>query len=225
MFAAAPTWSGSFQVSPVRATLSAGQSIMALTVRNEGSEPAVIQLEPMAWSQRDGKDVYAATREIIATPPIFTVPPGGRQIVRIGLRRAPDARLELAYRLYLQEVPPPPPPGFQGLQVALRLGVPVFVNPPVALAPALKWSARRMPGGELKVGLANNGNAHVQVMGFALGAAGGATLASSKAVAYVLPGQAREWLLKASPPPPSGTALQLVAVTDGGEIRTDLALE
>ena len=32
----------------------------------------------------------------------------GEQIVRVGLRRGPDPQRELAYRLYLQEVPPPP---------------------------------------------------------------------------------------------------------------------
>ena len=219
-----PAWGGTFQVSPVRATLSASRSIAALTVKNEGSEPAVIQVELVAWSQRDGKDVYVASKEIIATPPIFTVPPGGTQIVRVGLRRPPDPRVELAYRIYLQEVPARPAAGFQGLQVALRLGVPVFVNPASAVAPALKWSARRV-GGEMKLGVANTGNAHVQVTGLALSAARGPALAAPKTVAYVLPGQSREWLFKVAPMPPSGATLQLVAQTDAGEMTADVALE
>jgi fimbrial chaperone protein len=192
---------GSFQVSPVRATLSAAHSIQALTVRNDGTEPAVIQVELMAWSQQEGKDVYVPSKDIIATPPIFTVPRGRTQIVRVGLRRAPDPRAELAYRIYLQEVPPAPAPGFQGLQVALRLGVPVFVNPASPVAPIVKWRARRGAGGELTVGLANSGNAHVQVTDLALAGARGDALVSRKAVAYVLAGQSREWSVKASPMP------------------------
>lgn len=222
--AAVPALSGSFQISPVRATLSAGHPVHALTVRNEGPEPAVIQLELVAWTQENGKDVYVASKEVIATPPIFTVAPGGKQIVRVGLRRAPDPGMERAYRVYFQEVPPPPPPGFQGLQVALRLGVPVFVNPASPVAPSLKWSARRVSGEEMSLGAANTGNAHVQVTGLALGMRG-EVIAAPKTVAYVLPGQGREWLVKVSPMPPSGATLQIVAQTDAGEMKMDLTLE
>jgi len=219
-----PAWGGTFQVSPVRATLSTSRSIAALTVKNHGAEPAVVQLEVVTWSQHEGKDVYVATKEIIATPPIFTVPPGGTQVVRVGLRRAPDPQRELAYRLYLQEVPPAPGAGFQGLQVALRLGVPVFVNPRAAVAPALKWSARRGAGAELKIGLANSGYVHVQVSELKVSSARGETLASQPAVGYVLPGQSREWGIKVSPLP-SGAALRLVAQTDAGEVKVDLVVE
>lgn len=222
--AAVPAWSGSFQVSPVRATLSASRPIQALTVRNEGAEPAVIHVELVAWTQENGKDVYVASKEIIATPPIFTVAPGGKQIVRVGLRRAPDPGVERAYRIYLQEVPPPPAAGFQGLQVALRLGVPVFVNPAKPVATSLTWSARRVSAGEMSLGLANTGNAHVQLTGLALAMRGG-VIADPKIVAYVLPGQGREWLVKASPMPAPGATLQLVAQTDAGEIKAELALE
>ena len=67
----------SFQVNPVRAALSPVQPVVALTVRNIGTEPAVMQLEVMNWSQQEGQDVYAATKDILSTPPIFTVPGGG----------------------------------------------------------------------------------------------------------------------------------------------------
>ena len=63
------------------------------------------------------------------SPPIATIAPDKEQIIRVGLRRAPDKERELSYRLFLQEVPAPPKPGFQGLQVALRVGLPVFVQP------------------------------------------------------------------------------------------------
>ena len=102
----------SIGVSPVRATLSASQKTETITVRNTGSELMSVQLEVMSWSQQDGEDVFTATREVLANPPIFTVPPGGSQLIRAGLRRAPDARRELTYRIFLQELPPPPSPDF-----------------------------------------------------------------------------------------------------------------
>ena len=73
----------SIGVSPVRATLSANQKIETITVRNTGSELMSVQLEVMSWSQQDGEDVFTATREVLANPPIFTVPPGGSQLLSL----------------------------------------------------------------------------------------------------------------------------------------------
>jgi len=65
---------GSFAVSPVRVTLSSSDPVASLVVRNDDSAPVVVQLELAAWSQQDGKDEFSPTREILATPPIFTMP-------------------------------------------------------------------------------------------------------------------------------------------------------
>lgn len=209
---------GSFQVNPVRATLSPDKPIGAMTVRNTGSEPAVLQLEVMSWSQNQGKDVYTPTREILATPPIFTVPAGGSQIVRVGLRRPPDAQREMTYRLFLQEVPPPPKPGFQGLQVALRIGVPVFVPPVDGQPPALAWRIVRTPEGKLEVSLTNNGSSHVQVANIRLVRADGGEQGNQQIAAYVLPGQTGNWPLKDIPAPAPGAQLHIFAQTDIGDI-------
>lgn len=216
---------GSFQVNPVRATLSAKQSVGALTVRNTGTEPAVVQLEVVSWSQQEGNDIFVATREILATPPIFTVPPGGAQVVRVGLRRPPDPTRELTYRLYLQELPPPPKPDFQGLQVALRFSVPVFVLPPIPPKPLLQWKLSRTAQGQLKLGLQNSGNAHVQIASFNLAPVGGGPLPRQQAATYVLPGQSREWLVEAASALAAGTTYRLVAQTDGGDVQADVVVE
>lgn len=218
------TWcaAGSFAVSPVRATLSPNQPVVSLTVHNSGAASAVIQLETVAWTQAGGTDVYKPTREILATPPIFTVPAGGSQVVRVGVRRASQPGRELTYRLFLQEVPPPPKPGFQGLNVALRVGVPVFVVPAEPVAPKLDWRAYRTPQGELVLSAANNGNAHVQVANFTLTQTGQLP-GKYELAAYVLPGEHREWLLKKVKLP--GPRLQLTAQTDAGPQRAEVVVE
>lgn len=209
---------GSFQVNPVRATLSISQSIAALTVHNTGDEATVIQLELFSWTQQDGKDVYTPTREILATPPIFTIPANGSQVVRVGLRRKPDAQHELTYRLFLQEVPPPPKPGFQGLRVALRIGVPVFVLPTAAVQPQLQWQATHTPEG-VKINVSNSGNVHVQIANIRLGSKSAAT---HQIAGYVLPGQSRSWVLDEKAQP--GATLQLKAQTDAGEMQANVTV-
>ena len=66
-------------VSPVRVTLSDKQKIGTITVRNDGTEPVPMQLEVLNWSNEEGEDVFTSTRELIISPPIFTIPAGGSQ--------------------------------------------------------------------------------------------------------------------------------------------------
>jgi fimbrial chaperone protein len=176
----------------------------------------------VTWTQREGSDVYAATREILATPPIFTVAPGASQLVRIGLRRDADAGRELAYRVFLQELPPPAKADFKGLRVALRMGIPVFVLPPTAVAPLLQWRAEAAQGG-VSLSLKNEGNAHVQLTDLRLVLPAGGELAREQMSTYVLPGQSRGWRFNRSAP--AGASLRLSARTDGGDLETDVKVE
>jgi len=209
-----PATAGSFIVNPVRVTLTAAQPVTAITVRNSGAEPTVVQLETSSWSQLDGQDVLTATREILATPPIFTIPAGGTQIVRVGLRRKPEADREITYRLFLREVPSQKPTG-KGLQVALAISIPVFVVPATALSPQLEWSAFRTADNKLALRATNTGNTHVQVTKVEVAPAdGGASVAGSSIAQYVLPGNSKTFPLKAASLPSRGALLQITAQTD-----------
>jgi fimbrial chaperone protein len=217
---------GSFFVSPVRLELSAGRPVATVIVRNDDTVTTVVQLEVVSWGQNATEDLYNATPELLATPPIFSLPAGGKQVVRIGLRRAPDARQELSYRLFLQEIPPPLTADFQGMRMALRVGLPVFVAPVATARANLTWSAAATPDGAIKVGLVNNGSAHVKIANLQ-----STVLATSEASnveqvsSYVLPGQSREWLLKGSAPVTAGSKIRLMAHTDSNaEIISALTL-
>ena len=207
---------GAFAVNPVRLSLAKGRAASALTVQNQGGEPAVIQLEVMAWSQHEGTDLLTPTRDLIATPPIFNLAAGGSQIVRVGLRgQAPDGRREASYRLVMKEVPAPPPPGAQGIRVALQISLPVFIEPATAMA-SLRWEAR-FADGELRLSVFNDGNLHTQVIGLALQDGG---RQPDIKPAYVLPGQRRDWRFAADAPVDG--LLRLVARTDAGDVVTNV---
>jgi fimbrial chaperone protein len=226
-FAVADADAGSFQVNPIRVDLSRGATNTAITVRNDGAEPVVVQSNIVGWSQENGQDVYAPTPEALVTPPIMTVPAGGEQIVRVGLRRLPDPQRELTYRVYLQEVPPPPKPGFSGLQVALRVGLPVFVAPLAPPVRRLEWSVQVRPDGAVVLKAENTGNAHVQITDFELrSSAAGEPVAHESSLAYVLAGQRRQWTLSAAADRvKSARELRLKAFTDAGEIDTAIPVE
>lgn len=222
----APAFAGTFQVTPVRVELSAQQTTAALTVSNNGSEPVVVQLQTAAWAQNGGEDQYSGTNDLIASPPIFTIQPGAEQIVRVGMRRRPDASTELSYRLYLQEVPAPPAPGFRGLQMALRIGIPVFVEAASKSATDLRWALEKSAPGQLKVVLKNQGNTHAQVSDFKITANGSdQPLALQQVSFYLLPAQQRSWTLPLNPALPFNPGmLHITAFTDVGKLEADVAV-
>ena len=202
-------------VNPVRVTLSENQKMGTLTVRNGGTEPMSMQLEVLNWSQEEVNGVFTPTRELIVNPHIFTIPAGGSQLLRVGLRGAPDAKRELAYRIFLQELPPPPSTDFNGAKMLMRVSLPVFVLPKVAANPLLRWQAVRTSDVSLKISLTNDGNAHIQIINFSLSKPGSSQpWIFQKASDYALIGQSLDWILPASADysiPKSGTTIQLFA--------------
>jgi fimbrial chaperone protein len=225
---AGPAAAAQWDIDPVRVDLSPAQETAVITIKNDSEQPTSIQIQAVAWSQAGGVDAYTPTRELIVTPPIVTIAAKSEQVVRVALRRPADAINELAYRINLQELPGKPESGFVGVQVALRIGLPVFVQPQKGeTAPKLSWNISRMPGNTLKVALKNQGNAHIQVSDFALYAPGGAQpITGDAASRYVLAGQSHEWLLKTSAlEKMPADRLRLKAYTDATDVDTELVLD
>ncbi|MGH8278005.1 MAG: fimbrial biogenesis chaperone [Gammaproteobacteria bacterium] len=212
----------SFQVNPIRVTLSAPRSTDVLRVTNSSDSSTVVQMQIVAWTQANGADAYTPSRNLLATPPIFTVAPGGEQIVRIGMRTSPDAKRETCYRLFLTEVPPPPEPGFRGVQIALRIGIPVFVEPAVATAPDLHWSARRVSASELEISAVNSGTAHAEILKLSVTVAGRSTPIVKEFGGYVLPGATHTWTIKPAAPLPTNVSLDINADTDRGSFHAQV---
>lgn len=222
---------GSLGISPTRVTLTEKTPTAVITIVNQGTDPKVIQAELLRWTQEGGKDVHAPTRDLLVNPPVFTVAPGKTQVIRVGLNRAANDAQELAYRLFLQEVPPPPPlPGFTGLQVVLRIGVPVFVAPAKApVSSMLRWKAVRMEAGTIELTVSNEGNAHAELAEVMLSQPGNGSAPKVinwyKAPFPLLPGQSKRLVLK-----PEfdwkGDRLYLSArAGQGAVVETELELE
>lgn len=223
-----PAQSAVIAISPTRVTFDASHRSATVTVANNDSEPVVIQSVIKSWTQVDGKDVYEPTRDVLVTPPVVTILPGAEQILRLGFRRPPSPQKEDAYRLFLQEVPPPPKPGFNGVGVSLRVGVPIFVVSNNKLVPKPQWGVVYLAGEHaLRVALTNTGTAHLQLHEFALRAlTGDANLVHQAQGAYVLSGQHREWILQLDPTTHIDSAqLKLRFKTDAVDVEQTIELD
>lgn len=216
----------SLSISPITVTLDEKTQSAALTLKNESGESRVIQTELLRWTQEKGENVHAPSRDILANPPIATLRPGQTQIIRIGLNRKMDNKQELAYRLYVSEVPPPPKEGFTGLRIALRLGLAVFVSPKAEPTDKLEWAAARDPGGVLRLTLRNSGNRHVRLTNLEVrDFNNGQQLAELQQPQFtLLAGQTHQMSLSL-PVGWQGRQLSLVAGTENGLIETIVRVE
>lgn len=205
-------------VAPVRIELTPGTTRAVLTVRNQEDSPVVVQARPAAWSQHDDHDQLDDTHELLVTPPLFTIPPKGEQVVRVALLRKPDPSRELDYRLVLSEVPPPPAPDARELRVALRITLPVFVAAPLRTSADVSWRHAWLPDGTLQVTAQNHGTAHVQVLDFDVASADHAALKLHTDTArYLLPGGSARWELHAASGASPGAHLLIHGHSDAGD--------
>ena len=214
-------------VNPVRVDLSPRNPASVITLKNASEIQKVIQIQTVAWMLRNGNPVEAPTEELQVSPQSVTLPPGSSQTLRAVLKRAPDAERELSYRIYLREYVAQPKSGFSGVRIAMRTGLPVFVQAQNgAAAPKLAWTLSRPFDRSLKLALRNDGNAHVQISRFALHLPGRPKpLAEEAHPSYVLAAQAQEWLFRIDPVQiRAGDRLRLTAQTDSGAVEAELAI-
>lgn len=210
------------QISPTRVHLDGERRVVALTLENSSNREISFQTELSEWSQEAGENHYRSTSDVLVTPPIFTVPAGEQQILRIGLRRPPDRDEELAYRLFVQELPEATPEGFTGLQMVLRMGIPVFVAPARGSADHdLSWHLGHDDGGPPRLEVRNRGNGHAQVTSLALHL--GDQRIEPGGMFYVLPGSRHYQPL---PESLAGLAeIEVSARINGKPVTTTLRLE
>jgi len=235
LLALSPAHAGTFTISPLRVDFAESTSMAVLTVRNEDTKPVVVQTQGLAWSQEGGQDALTPSRDLLVSPAVFTLPAGGSQLVRVALRRKVDPARELSYRLLLQEVPQSASPDFNGLQIVLRLSVPVFVEPLAPSTPQVAWTATRGADGQLALSARNDGSAHARILGFSVKTADGAsTVLDQPGLAYVLPGYTRHWTFddnnntrpnaQSTTGPGMAGPYRLEGTTDRGSFVTELQL-
>lgn len=190
-----PAVAGTLEVNPVLVQIDADRRTGTVTVRNVESQPVTIRAEALEWRQADGGESYEESDAVIVSPPIFTIPGGGTQLVRVGLRRPSDA--PQAYRLIIEEVPAANPGG--GIRVALRLNLPLHVMMDPADPAGVTWSAMRDAEGGWTIEAVNPGTGYVRLDSEMARQATGITHADTIHFGTLLPGATRRWQIGSNP--------------------------
>ena len=231
--AALAFWAGlagaqSVTVSPLRANLSATETVAVVTLRNDDPKfPTLVQARPSAWTVVDGEERFGPPRELVVSPAVFRLEPGQEQVIRVSLRGRADERSERLYRVFLQQLPDEAEQGNRSgnVRFLFTVGIPVMVAPAANPnpAPRVAWRVERLPAGEYRLRAANEGTAHLKVSSVSVSTDAG-PLAVPGTAAYLLPGTERFWRFKPAAPLPAGPVGLTVVGDDGTSSVVQAAL-
>lgn len=212
-------------VNPVVVEFGARQpaATVRVSLSDTAKAPMRLQAELMRWEQDlQGEDRVSPGNDLLVTPPIADLQPGGTQLFRVALRGPRAAPEEIAYRLILEDIAEPPtavlentPPGYVAVNFRMRYDLPVMVAPtgkimnslrwkpcPADAAKALKAASAVNPGAssnEACMRLLNSGNRRVKVRTLTLAGDGWQQALPLKESVNILAGAEREWLIPLQP--------------------------
>jgi fimbrial chaperone protein len=186
---------GQLKVSPVRLHLGAANPVSLVRISNPGDQAVLLHLRLQHWGHPQGADRYVDTQDVLLNPMIFRLEPGEDQLVRIGMTRLMDNKRELAYRLFIREVPEGKATAKRRISTYLNISLPLFVAPKEPDGPLLVWRLEQESVSKAVLEVENRGNLHAEVSSIALQRQSGEAFASIDRRTYVLSGESRRWEL------------------------------
>jgi fimbrial chaperone protein len=222
-------WAANLSVFPLRGEMSQAKTTEVFTIRNQSNDSVVVQANVVKWSQRDGQEVLEPTREVLVAPAVIEVPANESQIVRIAVRRPPDANKEDTYRLLIQEIPKRRETKDTQLTFALNISLPIFFSAasgPTQGSLELNGARPKLEGvkKQLVLDLTNVGNGHLQVTTIRASDDQG-QIASHASMFYVLPSQKRSVTLNVERAFTAGKVLKVDFETTKGRVSREVALK
>ncbi|MBS7544861.1 molecular chaperone [Ancylobacter oerskovii] len=217
---------GALRVVPVTLDLAAPAATGAITLRNEGTQPANVQIRVFRWMQgADGQDALQPTTDVVASPPAATLAPGASYVVRVVRAGGPASGGEESYRLLIDELPTAGRVQPGRISLLVRQSIPVFFSGLEVSAPQLQWQVSAGRSG-VTVTATNGGSRRQKIADMSLATASGQLLADRKGLAgYVLGGSSRSWSFPAARNVKPGTAVVLNAASDNNRIRVQATVQ
>jgi len=226
----------SILIWPIDPVLESDQQASALWLENRGDTPANLQVRVFAWNQEGFDDKYQNQRDVVGSPPVATIAPGQKQLIRLTRAKDFPAGEEHAYRIIIDEIPLPLPPGDAGsnkaaaaVRLQMRYSVPLFAygaglwskpdasrprDPGGAGVPQLSGRTLKVDG-KPYVEVVNRGAVHARLTEASLKSGSQSRPVMEGLLGYVLPGATMRW----PAPAVQGDALQ-VRVNGQAQLQT-----
>ena len=218
----APARAGSLEITPVLVDVTSENAAASMiTLRNRSAQPATVQLRLLRWRQRAGTDRLDRSDEVAVSPPFATLAAGGSYVVRVVRTATRPIIGEEAYRLFVDELPPPAASAGT-IVLAIRYSLPVFFKTRTAAAPTIAWTATASADGIVLAG-ENAGGQRLRIAGLRLVDAAGRPLSFGPGLAgYLLGHGGRSWSVRPSLMPFALAGAHVEYDTDAGPRREPL---
>jgi len=187
-----------YQINPIRITLTPQGSSSLLAVRNESKERLRFQIDYFAWDQtKQGEMILNPTDDLVVYPTLLSVEGGQERNVRVGVK-SPVVSKEKSYRIFIEELPSAQTAVKTGVRILTRMGVPVFLQPQ---KPNTQGQIEKLAvhNSELFFAVTNHGNVHFMPRGIRVkgtDSAGGTALEQQLQAWYILAGGSRDYRLE-----------------------------
>jgi fimbrial chaperone protein len=209
------------EVQPIAVEFPPGQTASSITVTNRGSTVANLQIRAFGWTQEATSTMLSANSSLAFSPPFATIPPSGKQVIRVVLQQ-PPVGAEASYQLFLDELATPMKTN--GVSLAFRVKIPVFAESDKFAAAKIVWQLVSA-GGQATLTATNQGSKHLRVGILTLTSASGRQFKlPTNGSFYVLPGVARSWSITgaAASMLSPGAKVDLTASGEYGPLNTTL---
>ncbi|MBZ9657089.1 fimbrial biogenesis chaperone [Phyllobacterium lublinensis] len=210
----------SLRLSPTNLEIVAPASAGMLTLTNDGTRPIQMQVRIYRWTQSGGEDHLEPADDVVASPPLTTLPankPYQVRIIRIAHRPVTS---EESYRVVVDELPDPNRKRAGAVALVVRYSLPVFFKSEDATPAEVKWGLVQSKG-NLLLTAHNAGNARLRLSDVQL-VQGGRLIGGRKGlVGYVLGGASMQWPILADKKVLPGN-LTFKGQSESGPFNTDL---
>ncbi|ARS66240.1 molecular chaperone [Sinorhizobium meliloti] len=191
---ATPSQAASLRVAPVVLDLRAPTAASTIRIWNDARRPINVQIRVFRWVQRNGEDAYERTSEVVASPPMTTLRPGGENLVRIVRTSKRPVDGEESYRLVVDELPEPSRRKAGTVALVVRHSIPVFFANPDAPGADPLWTVEPRQGGVV-VTVRNSGTMRLKVSNLSVNSGGAAVARREGLVGYVLGNSSASWFV------------------------------
>ncbi len=119
----------SLRVAPVNLDVATGLTSTTLMVWNTGTSPVRIQVRVYRWTHKGNDDILTPTTDVVASPPIGTLKPGGENIIRIVRVATAPVTAREDYRVLVDQLPDPKGSKAGVVSVLVRHAIPLHFEP------------------------------------------------------------------------------------------------
>lgn len=169
-----PALAANFSIRPLKLELSAVGKSGSFEITNSGAQAVTVQSQAFRWVQGDdGNFSFEPAEGLVIFPKLLTIPAGQKMTLRAGYQSSAPLEGEQFFRVLVKELPITAaepgnitPDGVEsGIKMALQLSVPIVVAPAAVSSskPAIAVEDVQIVQRQLKVGIRNTGQRHVQL--------------------------------------------------------------